>query len=88
MSDLYISLKQVYAICVDEAPFLLVTEYLPHGDMKNYLKKTEAKENLTFDKLVRISENVSDIFSVTGHLQTEHITFAPSPENEVFCVRK
>ena len=61
MSDLYISLKQVYAICVDEAPFLLVTEYLPNGDMKNYLKKTEAKENLTFDKLVRISENVSDI---------------------------
>ena len=50
---------QVYAICVDEPPFLLVTEFLPHGDMKDYLKKPEAKENLTFDKLVRIAENVS-----------------------------
>ena len=55
----------MYAICVDEPPFLLVTEYLPHGDMKNYLKKKEAKENLTFDKLVRISENVSDFFQIT-----------------------
>ena len=55
---------QVYAICVEDPPFLLVTEFLPHGDMKNYLKKAEAKENLPFDKLIRISENVSsNVFS-------------------------
>ena len=50
---------QVYAICVDEPPFLLVTEFLENGDLKNYLKKEEAKIKLTFDKLIRISENVS-----------------------------
>ena len=44
---------------MDEPPFLLVTEYLPNGDMKNYLKKPEAKEKLSFDKLIRIAENVS-----------------------------
>ena len=50
---------KVYAICVDEPPFLLVTEFLENGDLKNYLKKEEAKIKLTFDKLIRISENVS-----------------------------
>ena len=49
----------MYAICVDEPPFLLVTEFLENGDLKNYLKKEEAKIKLTFDKLIRISENVS-----------------------------
>ena len=51
----------MYAICVEEPPFLLVTEFLPHGDLKNYLKKKEAKDNLSFDKMIRISENVSSI---------------------------
>ena len=49
----------MYAICVDEPPFLLVTEFLENDDLKNYLKKEEAKIKLTFDKLIRISENVS-----------------------------
>ena len=48
----------MYAICVETTPFLLVTELLENGDLKNYLKKEEAKQKLTFDKLVRISENV------------------------------
>ena len=48
----------MYAICVEEPPFLLVTEFLENGDLKNYLKKDEAKSRLTFDKLIRISENV------------------------------
>ena len=38
---------------------MLITEFLETGDLKNYLKKDEAKTKLTFDKLVRISENVS-----------------------------
>ena len=47
---------------MDEAPFLLVTEFLPNGDLKGYFKKTEeAKKNLTFDKLILISGNVSSI---------------------------
>ena len=55
----YFSLIKVYAICIDDPPFLLVTEFLENGDLKGYLRKEEAKTKLTFDKLVRISENVS-----------------------------
>ena len=44
---------------MDEPPFLLVTEHLPNCDIKNYLNKSEAKEKLPFDKLIRIAENVS-----------------------------
>ena len=43
---------------MDEPPFLLVTEFLPFGDLKGYLKKPEAKEKLDFDKLILISANV------------------------------
>ena len=46
---------------MDKSPFLLVTEYLENGDLKNFLKKDEAKTKTKFDKLVRISENVSGI---------------------------
>ena len=48
----------MYAICVEKTPFQLVTEFLENGDLKAYLKKNEAKEKLTFEKLIRISENV------------------------------
>ena len=46
---------------MDEPPFLLITEFLSKGDLKNYLKKPEAKEKLPFDKLILISANVSCI---------------------------
>jgi hypothetical protein len=46
---------------VDEPPFLLITEFLPNGDLKGYLKKPEAKENLPFDKLIMICANVSSV---------------------------
>ena len=44
---------------MDELPFLIVTEHLPNGDLKSYLRKAEDKEKLPFDKLIRIAENVS-----------------------------
>ena len=53
-------LIQVYGICVEEPIFLVITEFLETGNLKDYLKKEEAKVKLTFEKLVRISENVSN----------------------------
>ena len=80
---------------MDEPPFLLVTEYLPNGDMKNYLKKAEAKEKLPFDKLIRISENVSKISKrilnhksfIIKNTQTKSITiFLLSLEMSLDCI--
>ena len=51
---------QVYGICVEEPTFMVLTEFLGTGSLKDYLKKEEAKVKLTFEKLVRISENVSN----------------------------
>ena len=50
---------KVYGVCIDDPPFLIVTEFLENGDLRNFLKRGDAKERLNFDKLVRISENVS-----------------------------
>ena len=44
---------------MDTYPYLLVTEFLINGDMQVYLRKPDAQINLSFDKLILISANVS-----------------------------
>ena len=57
-TDIFFRIIKVYGICIDDPPFLIVTEFLENGDLKNFLKRDDAKRRLPFDKLVQISENV------------------------------
>ncbi len=49
---------QVFGICTESAPYLMIVEYLPKGDLRRYL--LGAKERgVTFQQLLSICENVS-----------------------------
>lgn len=50
---------QVFGINADRSPFLMIVEYLPKGDLRNFLIKT-GEGNVTFEQLISICENVSE----------------------------
>ena len=51
----------MYGACTNQLPYLMVLEYAPNGDLKQYLEKKAAKHYLSFEKLISISQNVSDV---------------------------
>jgi serine/threonine protein kinase len=50
-------LVQVFGVCTDAAPMLMVLEMLPGGDLKAFVSKN--RDTLTCDKIISICGDVS-----------------------------
>ena len=53
------NLVQVYAICVEKSPYLMVMELMENGDLRNYMRHRARNEGVSFEKLIEISEDVN-----------------------------
>ena len=51
-------LFEVFGICTESAPFLMIVEYLPKGNLRDYLIN-HGESKTTFGQLVSMCENVS-----------------------------
>ena len=51
-------LVAMYAVCTDEEPFYIITEFMCNGALLDFLRKEDGKGKLTFDNLISISAQV------------------------------
>ena len=51
-------LVAMYAVCTDQEPFYIITEFMVNGSLLDFLRKEDAKIKLTFDSLVSIAAQV------------------------------
>ncbi|XP_040577391.1 tyrosine-protein kinase isoform X2 [Lepeophtheirus salmonis] len=54
------NLVQIYGVCTDNHPFLMITELLDHGDLLNLLRSDEEHSLFDFDDLLRISLDITN----------------------------
>jgi tyrosine-protein kinase Src len=52
-------LVAMYAVCTDQEPFYIITEFMCNGALLDFLRKEDGKGKLTFDNLISISAQVS-----------------------------
>ncbi len=64
-------LVAMYAVCTDQEPFYIITEFMSNGALLDFLRKEDAKTRLHFDSLISISAQVSSIHI----LHTTHSTY-------------
>ena len=48
----------MYAVCTDQEPFYIITEFMCNGALLDFLRKEDGKGKLTFDNLISISAQV------------------------------
>ena len=60
-------LVAMYAICKDQEPFYIITEYMCNGALVDYLRKESDSKagKLTFDNLISIAAQVSTIMQTS-----------------------
>ena len=60
-------LVAMYAICKDQEPFYIITEYMCNGALLDYLRKESDSKagKLTFDNLISIAAQVSTIMQTS-----------------------
>ena len=51
-------LVAMYAVCTDQEPFYIITEFMCNGALLDFLRKEDGKGKLTFDNLISISAQV------------------------------
>ena len=51
-------LVAMYAVCTDQEPFYIITEFMCKGSLLDVLRKEDAKSKLHFDSLISISAQV------------------------------
>lgn len=51
-------LVAMYAVCTDQEPFYIITEFMCNGALLDFLRKEEGKGKLTFDNMISISAQV------------------------------
>ena len=64
-------LVAMYAVCTDQEPFYIITEFMCNGALLDFLRKEEGKGKLTFDNMISISAQVKSwpdvaIFDIVG----------------------
>jgi len=59
-------LVAMYAVCTDQEPFYIITEFMCNGALLDFLRKEDGKGKLTFDNLISISAQVA---SGMAHLE-------------------
>ena len=52
-------LVAMYAVCTDQEPFYIITEFMCNGALLDFLRKEDGKGKLTFDNLISISAQVN-----------------------------
>ncbi|XP_040583667.1 tyrosine-protein kinase Src64B [Lepeophtheirus salmonis] len=52
-------LVAMYAVCTDQEPFYIITEFMCNGALLDFLRKEDGKGKLTFDNLISISAQVA-----------------------------
>ena len=52
-------LVAMYAVCTDQEPFYIITEFMCNGALLDFLRKEEGKGKLTFDNMISISAQVN-----------------------------
>ena len=53
-------LVAMYAVCTDQEPFYIITEFMCNGALLDFLRKEESKARLHFDSLISISAQVAN----------------------------
>ena len=53
-------LVAMYAVCTDQEPFYIITEFMCNGALLDFLRKEDGKGKLTFDNLISISAQVKN----------------------------
>lgn len=59
-------LVAMYAVCTDQEPFYIITEFMINGALLDFLRKDESKMKLSFDSLISIAAQVA---SGMAHLE-------------------
>eukprot|EP00038_Savillea_parva_P008563 m.177738 g.177738 ORF g.177738 m.177738 type:complete len:603 (-) comp14407_c0_seq1:150-1958(-) len=54
------NLVTLIGVCSTEMPMLIVTEFVPHGDMLSYLRRREAKAEMTQRAMLYVCTQVAD----------------------------
>ena len=54
-------LVAMYAVCTDQEPFYIITEFMCNGALLDFLRKEDGKGKLTFDNLISISAQVPNL---------------------------
>jgi tyrosine-protein kinase Src len=52
-------LVAMYAVCTDQEPFYIITEFMCNGALLDFLRKEDGKGKLTFDNMISISAQVT-----------------------------
>lgn len=52
-------LVAMYAVCTDQEPFYIITEFMINGALLDFLRKDESKMKLSFDSLISIAAQVN-----------------------------
>lgn len=73
------NLVTLIGVCSTDMPMLIVTEFIPHGDMLTYLRRREAKAEMTQRAMLYVCAQVADGMaylevSCTG-LLTDMVTY-------------
>ena len=51
-------LVAMYAVCTEQEPFYIITEFMCNGSLLDFLRKEDAKMRLQFDSLISIAAQV------------------------------
>ncbi len=51
-------LVAMYAVCTDQEPFYIITEFMCNGALLDFLRKEDGKGKLLFDNMISISAQV------------------------------
>lgn len=51
-------LVAMYAVCTEQEPFYIITEFMCNGSLLDFLRKEDAKMRLQFDSLISIASQV------------------------------
>ena len=73
-------LVAMYAVCTDQEPFYIITEFMCNGALLDFLRKEDGKGKLTFDNLISISAQVSlqDFESISVFPKTFYLLDFPT----------
>lgn len=75
----------IFGICAECEPFFLVTEYMPNGDLRNYLMRM-GPDQVSFQNLIDILTQVTFLrFTLTGSVHVHYILKGTCPCNYLIC---